>query len=853
MQGLKEELQNCGYNYTPELDGVIHRFPTGKDKGAQKSGWFVGYQNHTRKGDILIVARFSDYRRSDVSEYQSDIKLSVTEKSQLAKTIKDAEKKVKEEREALQLQTSDRAKLYWEHTADNPHANYLNRKKINDLYGARTAMDVQGRCLVVPMQDSSGKIWSTQTISDDGFKMFMKGGKKLGCYHVVPDRDSLNDQSVIYIAEGFATAASIYQAILKPVVVAFDTSNLYSVGKAIRIKYPECSIVFCADDDGNVTKPDGTVWNPGIDTAKRAAEKLGAQYISPKFKNKKEQSDYNDLHCGEGLDHVKSQILGIEIKDPDFVTPLGYDGQGFYFISSDKPIVTKIAAAAFSPNVVYDLLSVHSYWASRFPAEKAKDGIAWSDLTIALMGSCKLKGVFRPHNVRGSGVWKDSGKTVINTGDGLFIDGELKPYNALKSKYIYQASSHTPIPTENFATASEMQELSSILEQLSWKRKESAYFLLGWLMVAPVCGAIKWRPHIWVTGPSGSGKSYVMREIISPLITNSLTVRGNTTEAGIRQTLNADAKPLIFDESETNDEKSSKRIKGVIELCRQASDAEDSRVYKGTAGGNALSYGANFSAALASVRVNLEVIQDKNRFTTLEIVLDKDNGFSGEFGIDNRLKKIITKEFAEKMFARSVDKIDLIKENFKTLHEPLTKKHNARFADQYGMLMAGYFAAIDDKPISPKQAVWASNDFMDLSEDIEETSELDERECFDHIMSSTFLERGESHSVGMIVNLIVKSKSDEFAAMRGDDAKTAPLHNALMQRGLKVVQKKDNIFYLAVQNTNPELKKMFRDSKWTSGWGAALKRLPFASSSVQNFDGMSRKCTTVRISLFFEH
>ena len=846
MQELKSALQECGYNYSPELDGTIKRFPTGKDKSGEKSGWFVGYQNFTQKGDLLIVARFSDYRRSDVSEYQSNIKLNKVEKTQLAKTIKDAEKKVKEEREALQLQTSDRAKLYWDHSSTNPHANYLSRKKINDLYGAMTAMDSQGRCVVVPLQDNEGKLWTTQTISDDGFKMFMKGGKKTGSYHVIPDRELLNDQEVIYIAEGYATAASIYQAINKPVVVAFDTNNLIAVGKAIRNKYTECAIIFCADDDGEIKRPDGTVWNPGIDTAKKASEALNAQYISPKFKDKKDQSDYNDLHCSEGLDHVKSQILGIEIKEPEFVTPLGYDDQGFYFISSDKPIVTKISAAAFSPNIIYDLLSVHSYWAARYPGgEKAKDQIDWSELYRALMMACKARGVFRPHNIRGAGVWQDKGKTIINMGDGLWIDGDIKPYNFIKSKYIYQASANIPIPTENFATANEMKDFGSVLEQLSWKRKESSFFLLGWLMVAPVCGSIKWRPHIWVTGPSGSGKSYVMREIISPLLLNNLTVRGNTTEAGIRQTIGADAKPLVFDESETDDEKSSRRIKGVIELCRQSSDAEDSRVYKGTAGGKSLSYSANFAAVLASIRVNLEVVQDKNRFTTLEMVNDKDNGFRGEFGIESRLQKIISKEFADKMFSRSVQKIDLIKENFKTLHGPLTDKHNARFADQYGMLIAGYFAAIDDSPITFELAQWAANEFMDLSEDIEDTSEVDEKECFDHIMDSLIIERGEAFSVGALSKYIVENKKDEFAVMRGDD-KSEFYQSVLIKHGLRVIKKKDNeTFYIAIQNSNPELRKMFRDSKWPVGWTGALKRNTGSEKSTQNFDGMRKKCVIV--------
>ena len=75
--------------------------------------------------------------------------------------------------------------------------------------------------------------------------------------------------------------------------------------------------------------------------------------------------------------------------------------------------------------------------------------------------------------------------------------------------------------------------------------------LAGWVALAPTCGCLDWRPHIWLTGGAGTGKSLIHR-FISPLLHDmGVPVSGNTTEAGLRQTLKSDALPVVFDEAES--------------------------------------------------------------------------------------------------------------------------------------------------------------------------------------------------------------------------------------------------------------------------------------------------------------
>src|SRR3546814_8012987 len=85
--------------------------------------------------------------------------------------------------------------------------------------------------------------------------------------------------------------------------------------------------------------------------------------------------------------------------------------------------------------------------------------------------------------------------------------------------------------------------------------------LAGWIAIAVICGALNWRPHVWLTGSSGSGKSWLLDNVIRPLIgAIAVYCQSNSTEAGIRQTLATDARPVLFDEAESEDAKAQVRI-----------------------------------------------------------------------------------------------------------------------------------------------------------------------------------------------------------------------------------------------------------------------------------------------------
>ena len=85
--------------------------------------------------------------------------------------------------------------------------------------------------------------------------------------------------------EGYATGATVHEAVGGLVVIAFHAGNLKPVAVAIGQQYPDATIVIVADNDR------WTEGNPGVTKAKEAAESIGAMIVIPEFRNTNDQAN----------------------------------------------------------------------------------------------------------------------------------------------------------------------------------------------------------------------------------------------------------------------------------------------------------------------------------------------------------------------------------------------------------------------------------------------------------------------------------------------------------------------------------------------------------------------------------
>ena len=187
----------------------------------------------------------------------------------------------------------ERSAAIWNSATPAPAEHpYLLQKNVKP-YGLK----LHKEALVVPVRNSQGLV-GLQFIKTDGSKIFLTGTDKKGGCHVIGSRP----ESILYLAEGYATAATIHEATGQPVAVCFDCGNLTAVALAMRSELPETRIVTCADNDRH------TEGNPGLAKATEAAQAVGGLLAVPDFPSGAEGSDFNDLAATVGLDEVKRQI-----------------------------------------------------------------------------------------------------------------------------------------------------------------------------------------------------------------------------------------------------------------------------------------------------------------------------------------------------------------------------------------------------------------------------------------------------------------------------------------------------------------------------------------------------------------
>lgn len=326
----------------PKLDGKWHRLPMASDK---KGNLNASYVVHIGNG--IPRGYFKDFHSGFEEKWVSEQRTG-----NISKTSSVDLEKIRAEAEARQKAEYDEvgdiaSKLYKVARPVNPHHKYLNRKGVtaeggvmavppNDnlpeelkdklVIGAdwREAMALrkdpnEDRIvltegdILLPVQNKNGDIRSVQTIAENGFKGYLKGGEKGGNYTTIGE---IEGNKPFMIVEGWATGKTINEQTKIPVVVAFDKNNLVSVAEKMRELHPNNRIYIGADNDHQQEakyKAEGRTGaggelNGGIEKANEASEKINGYVLVPEFEPTDKGSDWNDVFIDKGAEAFKQQM-----------------------------------------------------------------------------------------------------------------------------------------------------------------------------------------------------------------------------------------------------------------------------------------------------------------------------------------------------------------------------------------------------------------------------------------------------------------------------------------------------------------------------------------------------------------
>ena len=325
-------------------------------------------------------------------------------------------------------------------------------------------------------------------------------------------------------------------------------------------------------------------------------------------------------------DHYQEQESTQPEPEREGVIALGHDKGAYFYYSLSGKQVHSITAANHTKNTFASLASVAHHW-QRNPLWLSKNNeVKWDEVTDHMMGQCRSVGIFNPDRLRGRGAWLDDGRSVLHIGDEVILDGIRSGLVIKGSRHIYEQAARLDMEIGEPASDSEADNFRKLCVAAPWEEQEHMGKLLaGWCVIAPVCGAMPWRPHLWITSEAGGGKSWTLDNIIKPIVGPiALEVQSKTTEAGIRQALGCDARPVIFDEAETQNERDRDRVQLVLDLARQSSSEEGAAIIKGSATGKATQYRIRSCFVFSSINVGMSQSADESRTVVLTLKLDQD-------------------------------------------------------------------------------------------------------------------------------------------------------------------------------------------------------------------------------------
>lgn len=516
---------------------------------------------------------------------------------------------------------------------------------------------------------------------------------------------------------------------------------------------------------------------------------------------------------------------------------LGYNRDHFYYLPDGKGQIVALKAGEHRELRLLEIADM-AYWRGCLflegDAKITKE--KWLQLADGLMRNSERQGIFDETRVRGRGAWIDGKKPVVHTGSEVVVERKATPLNKVKSRYIYEAASPWEFGFGQPASNAEANRLVQVCSRLTWADRLSGALLAGWCVIAPVSGALKWRPHIWITGPASSGKTTALNDITGRIVGPAAErFDGKTTEAAVRQTLGYDARPVIIDEAEGEDQAGIARMQGLLDLARVSSSG--GKIAKGSANHRAVNFVVRSCFCFSAINTSVRHHADESRISKLVLIPNKADDAAKHYSdLVRDIDEWFTPEYASRMFVRSVDHLPVLLHNADVFTSAAAIEFRSRrAADQLGPMLAGFYLCHSTAKITHDKAI----EFIkrhDWSDYVALNSETDESRLFQFLMSRKIritLPAGN-------VDVTIGAALDEARGEGGD--RKRPYGSALAAVGIKL---EDGM--IAISDSAENTRALFREKpEWSADWKRPLRNLPGAmkSNKVERFGpGMVSKVT----------
>ncbi|MCO5158544.1 MAG: hypothetical protein M9945_17655 [Aquamicrobium sp.] len=526
----------------------------------------------------------------------------------------------------------------------------------------------------------------------------------------------------------------------------------------------------------------------------------------------------NGRFC-DGCQHrgsITSPIQLGSVYDPGFTgpRPLGYTKEGHFALLDPVRKIVILASAQQLLAEQYLLgLAGSRFWRQRFPGRKP-GSTNYRAAGEALIDACRRAGPFNPLRIRGRGVWLENDKVIVNLG---------QPVES--AKFLYLCFEGIVLDD---GPSFDAQRLRDHLRLYNWRNPQDAGLLFGWLAMAPICGALVWRPHAFVYGPARSGKTTI--HTVASIVLNPLAISadGQSTEAGIRQTLGPDSLPILLDEFESDQNGST--LRNILRLARSASSA-DTPLLKGTPEGKAMSFSLRTTFLFSAINPRGMSPADQSRISMFELLMhENDREVARRIAEDEAYFRSTGSAWCTHMIGLAhlvqpaADAIDI--------HLTGDRRHRQNMSILIG---AGFVALNGRIPTDEEAQALAAEYAPAIERHALEVYRDDAQECLDHLMSYVV----DGYPLGHWLACLRDEQQ-----RRGNDF--ADAERIVANYGMRVNAEGEAAgFYIA--NGAPAMEEVFRGTPWAQrAWERAIRKLDgaFVPRDPVHFTMLSKKRAT---------
>ncbi|SLN77566.1 hypothetical protein [Oceanibacterium hippocampi] len=522
------------------------------------------------------------------------------------------------------------------------------------------------------------------------------------------------------------------------------------------------------------------------------------------------------------------------------VTPLGHWAGTYYFLSRAAEIRT-LHFKDLRASGILSLFGGRVDWLSEvWPmfdqrGRPIPGAFSANDAAAGLIRACEDEGFFDPAaDLRGPGIWRADdlegyeGGLILHCGDRIGLvtaEGRVIWGKAGRrlGAHVYPKRRRQPRPADVPASARDVAELEGFLGSWNWGRPSDPKVILGYLACAMMVGATRWRPHVWVTGDAGTGKSE-LEKFVWDLLGDAVWRASWPTAAAIFQGLDNAARPVALDEIES--EPGSRRVQELVKTARLASTDEQSGIARGSIGGTASIWRIRACFWFSSIIPAPLSPQDRSRIVVLDMgQLENAGEGAGAFlearasfaGLGPRLRARLIAGWGRYVQNEAANGLVLAEDGLA-----------ARVQAQMGAILAGYWTLAHDRPITFEEA-------RALAEALEpERFSVDAEDsnaalCLQRLMQSEVDAQGDNDGLWRV-------SIGHLLARNGGNPKGR--HSRVLRaHGLAVAERPDpadpagpDRRWLQVKLSHDLLdRQVYRETEWErGGWAVALARLPGA-------------------------